>query len=143
MSLAQFDELGAFAQRLHELCDDAKLPTRGRQTRLAELFRVTPKAARKWLTGLGLPELEMSIRLARWGNVNIEWLLTGRGPKRGSLVDTRDLMLGEMVKSLPAVTRNEIADYLGYKIERGIPSLAEEEKARYLHVIANYKTMAV
>lgn len=129
----------AFAARLIELCNAAGLPVRGRQTKLAELFKVTPKAARKWVSGLGLPELELIIKIARWGNVNVEWLVSGRGPKRGNLVDTKDLMLGEMVKNLPAATRHEIADFLGYKIERGIPTLAEEERARYMQIISTYK----
>ncbi len=133
------DERSGFAARLSEVCDDMKMPSRGRQTRLAEAFKVTPKAARKWLTGQGLPELEMVVRIAKWGHVHMDWLLTGRGPKRGNLVDTKDLALGEMVKGLPAATREEIADYLSYKIERGVPSLAQEERARYLQVIAVYR----
>lgn len=132
-------ERHGFASRLVELCNSAQLPARGRQTRLSEIFGVTPKAARKWVNGLGLPELEIIIAIARWGNVNMEWLLTGRGPKRGNLVDTKDLMLGEMMRSLPSVTRHEVADFLGYKIERGVPTLAEEQRAKYLKMIDHFK----
>lgn len=91
---------------------------------------------------MGLPELELIIAIAKWGEANVEWLLTGRGPKRGNLVDTKDLMLGEMMRNLPAVTRHEVADFMGYKVERGVPTLAEEDRARYLAVIATFKNGA-
>jgi len=132
-------ERHGFASRLVELCNTAGMPERGRQSQLARQFEVTPKAARKWINGLGLPELEMIMAIARWGNVNMEWLLTGRGPKRGNLVDTKDLLLGEMMRNLPAATRHEVADFLGYKIEKGVPTLANEERAKYLLLIETFK----
>jgi transcriptional regulator with XRE-family HTH domain len=71
-----------FAQRLHELCELRGIQDLdGRQTALARQFQVSQPAARKWLSGDGLPTLEMAIRIAMWGQVNVEWLLTGRGPR--------------------------------------------------------------
>ena len=128
-----------FASRLIELCNAAGYPEHGRQTRLAKQFGLTAKAARKWVMGIGLPELDVIIAMAKWGDVNVEWLLTGRGPKRGDLVDTKALQLGEMMRSLPAVTRHEVVEYLGYKIERGVPTLAQQDRTRYLELLAAFK----
>lgn len=129
------DERALFAARLNELCVDMHMPERGRQTQLAAKFGVTPKGARKWLTGAGLPELQVIIAIAKWAQVNFEWMITGRGPKRGNLVDTTDLVVGEMMRKLPPLARHEVADFVGYKIERSVPSIAMEDRARYLKAL--------
>lgn len=74
----------AFAHRLNELCDDNKVPPKGkaRQTTLAKFFRVSQKGARKWLEGEGFPSTEKAIEIARWGGVYFDWLMTGRFPKK-------------------------------------------------------------
>lgn len=72
-----------FMDRLNEVCDDKQLPAdRGRQTRLAETFKVSPQAARKWLRGETYPTLETMIEIAIWAKVSFEWLSTGRGGKQ-------------------------------------------------------------
>lgn len=78
------NELAAFAKRLNEICDDMKIPPKGqnRQASFAKLFNVSQKGARKWLEGEGFPALERCIAIAKWAGVAVEWLVTGRGPKR-------------------------------------------------------------
>lgn len=93
------DVKGAFAARLREVCVGKGLPAgRGLQTELAKLFEVSPNAARKWVLGLAVPEMEMTIRIAKWGDVNIEWLLTGRGPKHGNKIPARALVVDEILR---------------------------------------------
>lgn len=73
----------AFVDRLNEVCDDKQLPAeRGRQARLAETFKVTPQAARKWLMGEVYPNHEKLMEIAIWADVSFEWLVTGRGEKK-------------------------------------------------------------
>lgn len=73
----------AFVGRLNEVCNDKQLPAdRGRQTRLAETFKVSPQAARKWLKGEAYPALETMMQIAVWAEVSFEWLSTGRGEKK-------------------------------------------------------------
>lgn len=132
------DEKQSFALRLNELCADAGIGSRGRQTALAKLFQVTPNAARKWLLGLGLPELDVAIRLAKWGDVNVEWLLTGRGPKTGDKVPTRALVVDEIMRRGDAAERRELVNFHRYRIEHSETPLAEEEKARYLAALQSY-----
>lgn len=83
----QPDIKAEFALRLNEVCDDKKLPAKyaGRQSALAALFNVSQKGARKWLEGESMPTMDTSIKIAIWGEVSIEWLLTGRGRKELNL----------------------------------------------------------
>lgn len=76
-------ELLDFAARLNELCDDMKVPPKGkaRQTTLAKLFDVTQNGTRKWLEAEGYPSTAMTKRIAAWGKVSFEWLMTGHGSK--------------------------------------------------------------
>jgi transcriptional regulator with XRE-family HTH domain len=131
------DEKSAFAGRLHEVCTDKGLPAeRGRQSALATLFNVSPNAARKWLLGTGLPELEVAIRLAKWGQVNLEWLLTGRGPKRGAIFETKAIVLGEAIEELPEADRQQALDFVRYKLERSSTALLSGERlARYMTML--------
>lgn len=73
--------LESFVSRLNELFDDKKLPNRGRQAFLSKQFRVSQPSAKKWLDGINYPEMGKIIEIANWGNVSVEWLLTGRGIK--------------------------------------------------------------
>lgn len=79
MKLTPMEE---FAARLNELCDDKKLPLRGRAELVSKKFKVTREAARKWLKGLGYPTTAKLIEISRWGNCTQEWLATGRGAKQ-------------------------------------------------------------
>lgn len=79
--MEQNPELAAFSRRMHELCDDMKLPTHGRQSELAKVFKVSQKGARKWLEAESFPRWEHVIRITEWAGVTVEWLMSGRGPK--------------------------------------------------------------
>lgn len=69
-----------FAARLQKLLDHARFHAgRGRTAALATRYGVSRETARKWLTGLSLPELERMIELAVDFGGNFEWLATGRG----------------------------------------------------------------
>lgn len=69
-----------FADRLRKALDRAGfVQARGRTGALATRYAVSRETARKWLTGLALPELPRIIELARDFDVSLEWLATGRG----------------------------------------------------------------
>ena len=115
-------------------------PVRGRQTRLAEIFKVTPNAARKWLQGEGMPELDLSVAIADWASININWLLQGAGPKRGDKIDTKALVLNEAIESLPDDRRRQVVDFIGYVIEKSDgPLFVGERLARYKKMLAAFK----
>lgn len=90
-----------FAARFNELCDDMGVPPKGknRQSAVAQIFKVSQKGARKWLEGEGLPTLSRCIQIAIWAGVSIDWLTSGRGPKKPDLLhldDYANKMLGVM-----------------------------------------------
>lgn len=93
------DSKSGFAARLNEALDDAEIPERKRRKTLAGWCGVSREAARKWLSGESRPETKRIDALAKYLDVNGEWLLTNRGPKRSSLVDRAD-----------SVTRFGVAD---------------------------------
>ena len=74
-------ELADFSRRMHQICNDKKLPLHGRQTELARLFGVSQKGARKWLEAEAFPRWEHVIKITEWAGVTVEWLMSGRGPK--------------------------------------------------------------
>ena len=69
-----------FVDRLRKALDWTGLEQElGRNGALADHNAVSRETARKWLTGLALPELSRIIELARDSDVSPEWLATGRG----------------------------------------------------------------
>jgi transcriptional regulator with XRE-family HTH domain len=112
----------AFSSRLNEALDDAGVPPKfdGRQVAVAKMFGVSQKGARKWLEGEGLPTLEKCIEIATRLNVHVEWLATGRGPKRE----------GESaLDALPAQDKQETFDFIEFKLTK---AYSGETLARYL-----------
>jgi transcriptional regulator with XRE-family HTH domain len=82
--MEQSDELKAFSERLNQVCDEMQLPfkQKGRQVELGRIFGVGQRGARKWLEAESFPSTDKIIKMAVWGNVSMDWLLTGRGQKR-------------------------------------------------------------
>ena len=131
--------LAAFAARLNEVCDDMDLPKRGRQVALAAQFKVTNKAARKWLLGLGYPELATAVQLANWGKVSVNWLLQGLGPKHERRVDTRAAVLDEAIRLLPRESGIDLIDNLRAKLIRIGRLDANEPTPRYGAMLDAYE----
>ncbi len=70
-----------FADRLNEVCNDLKLPERGKSKLVGKMAGVGYKGAEKWLIGMGMPGMAHAAKLAVSLGVCFEWLMTGRGPK--------------------------------------------------------------
>lgn len=80
----QNDERERFSERLNSALDQIGVPPkgRGRQGRVAKMFDVSQKGARKWLEGEAIPKTSRLREMAEKLGVSTEWLLTGDGPKR-------------------------------------------------------------
>ncbi len=129
-----------FAGRLHEVCDDMHLPKHGRQTLLAKKFGVTQGATKKWLTGEGYPTIDNIVAICEWAGVNVNWLIQGTGPKRTDTVDTKSLVLGEAIETMPEPDRQQVLDFIEYKIDRSsAPLFAGERLARYMKMLDAFK----
>jgi transcriptional regulator with XRE-family HTH domain len=135
----QLDVKSAFSSRLKEVCEDEGLPERGRQTALAKRFSVSQQAAKKWLSGESLPELDKVISIANWADVNVVWLLQGIGSKRVNLIDTKALVLSEAIENLPIDSKQQVLDFISYKIERADGLFTGERLSRYMTMIDAYK----
>jgi transcriptional regulator with XRE-family HTH domain len=70
-----------FAKRLIQLCEDKKLPERGRQAELARVCGIKPSSANKWFNAVSLPDATNLLVIADWGRTTVDWLLTGRTQK--------------------------------------------------------------
>lgn len=128
--------LAQFAQRLNEVCDDMGVPEQGRQSGLArkvsELAGKTyvPNAVRKWLNGLGMPELSMAIRLANWAGVSVTWLLQGTEPKRGAAVPMSAVIFDEAMRELPADAARSIVNHILFTLHQTYPA-TDPRRKRY------------
>jgi transcriptional regulator with XRE-family HTH domain len=122
-----------------DLCNDMKLPTRGRQSRLAVRFKVSQQAAKKWLDGKGYPTIETVVEIADWADVNVNWLLQGVGPKHGNRIDAKALVIDEAVRSLPPEIGIDLIDNLRAKLERVGKLQAQEPSSRYLTMLDAYE----
>lgn len=69
-----------FARRFRALCIEADFPTT--QNELGKILGVSGTTAFNYLNGLKLPSMPRAIHFAKLLNVCVEYLLTGRGPKR-------------------------------------------------------------
>lgn len=137
------DVMREFARRMHEVCDELGIPPgRGRQTALGQRFQVTPKAARKWLEGLGYPEMQLAVRIANEAKVHVTWLLQGSAPKfLDSARTATSAQLGEIVGSLPEAERQQAIDFIRYKVERSGQWYAAEQVARYVSLLDSLSTI--
>ena len=80
----------------------------GVKARFAELLRINPSYLNRWVNDGSLPSAEHLANMAEKLNVNINWLLTGKGPmyidKSQSPVETpelslRSLKIGELYEN--------------------------------------------
>jgi hypothetical protein len=132
--------LAAFAERLNDVCDEKGLPNHGRQSRLGRQFGVSQQSARKWLEGIAFPELDKLVAIADWGDVNVNWLLQGAGPRRGNRIDSKALVLDEAVKSLPRDAAIDIVDHVRAKLVRMGKITANEPDTRWSTMLDAYES---
>ncbi|MBY0240763.1 MAG: helix-turn-helix domain-containing protein [Burkholderiaceae bacterium] len=76
-----------FAKRLIQLCEEKKLPERGRQAALARLCEIKPSSVNKWFNAVSLPDASNLLAIADWGRTSVDWLLTGRVSKESTSQD--------------------------------------------------------
>ncbi|QTH17074.1 helix-turn-helix domain-containing protein [Pseudomonas corrugata] len=110
---------GAFVARLKKALTAHGIDQWGAGARLAEIAKVTPKAASKWLNGESLPGPAKMSAIAGALGVKIEWLQHGAGddplmPKTPSsdLVETEstDLTAADIVRNMLATQGKRLSD---------------------------------
>lgn len=89
--MVQIEDIrAAFASRLKKSLAEKGIDQWGAGARLAEMTKVTPKAASKWLNGESMPGAAKMQAIAENLGVKIEWLQHGSGEGPGPLVDRID-----------------------------------------------------
>lgn len=112
----------AFSRRLNQVLDeDANVPKeRGRRSWVAKRFSVSIETARKWLTGLDLPDEGNFARIVADLHVSAEWLRSGQGDRRPQESDPVMDELQAVMRSLPTEDREEVLRYA--KFRQGNPT---------------------
>lgn len=100
------DSRKTFWQRLTDAWGARGLPTS--QLGIARELGMSQGSVGRWARDEGLPELDVVRQLALKGDVCIEWLLTGRGPKRPMPVDEETAELLEVWRKLNANGRHHV-----------------------------------
>jgi transcriptional regulator with XRE-family HTH domain len=90
--MVQIEEMrAAFASRLKKSIAAKGIDQWGAGARLAEIAKVTPKAASKWLNGESMPGPAKMQAIASFLGVKIEWLQHASGDGPDLLIDSGDL----------------------------------------------------
>ena len=84
----------AFAARIHKVLDEMQFSERGRAQRIKREggFDISDRAINKWLNGESMPDHHNIEALARYLNVNFNWLAAGQGEPQSPLpeIDNND-----------------------------------------------------
>lgn len=83
------------------------------QAHVAGVLKIKPPSVNEWKKPGGFPTIENSITLAKYLNVNVEWLLTERGPKRPLPQDALAQKLWEFWPSLDDATKVDLIGIAG------------------------------
>jgi hypothetical protein len=100
-----------FWARVKEALEEARLPAT--QVFVAKRLGVKQPSVSEWNLEGGFPTLENTISLAKLLNVNVEWLLTERGPKRPLPQDATAQRLWDLWPHLDDVTKGELIGIAG------------------------------
>lgn len=106
-----------FWARTKEALEDARLPAT--QVYVAKRLGVKQPSVSEWNLEGGFPTLENTISLARLLGVNVEWLLTERGPKRPLPQDATAQRLWDIWTQLDDVTKGELVGIASGRLRRG------------------------
>lgn len=118
----------SFWLRTKEALEEARLPAT--QAFVAKKLGLTQPAVHLWTKPNGFPTLENTISLAQLLGVNVEWLLTERGPKRPLPQDATAQKLWDLWPRLSDGDKRELLGMALGMLRRGEPTPAPEEYKR-------------
>jgi len=87
----------AFAARIHKVLDEMQFSERGRAQRIKREanFNVSDRAINKWLNGESMPDHHNIEALARYLDVNFNWLAAGQGDLKTQTPNTNSAGVDE------------------------------------------------
>lgn len=110
-----------FSTRFNLLLDVAGVAPKGegRQYRLEKMFRVSNKAAWKWISGESIPRMDMLVNMLNYFKAyptDITWLLTGDPDKAPEWLNTATVSVAKSIKS----SAKPAAEYVKKPIEQKV-----------------------
>jgi transcriptional regulator with XRE-family HTH domain len=117
-----------FWARVKESLDEAGMTST--QAYVARKLNLTQPAITLWNKPGGYPTLENTISLAQHLNVNVEWLLTERGPKRPLPQDATAQKLWDMWPKLTDGDKRELLGVASGMLRRPDETDAPNERRR-------------
>ena len=113
-----------FWARTKEALEDARLPAT--QVYIAKRLSISQPSVSEWNSEGGFPTLENTIALAKLLGVNVEWLLTERGPKRPLPQDATAQRLWDIWSQLDDVTKGELVGIASGRLRRSEEDTGEK-----------------
>ena len=101
-------EKEAFTKRLIEVVTLLGYPERGRQSQLAQRYKIKQPSVRKWFSSEAMPSYEIQLDLCKRAMVRLEWLLSGGGDKyfgKDEIEDVYAAKAAELVMALAEESR--------------------------------------
>lgn len=86
---------------------------------------------KKWLDGVGWPDMARAIDLANLLKVNVNWLLQGNGPMRGDRIPESTRLVVEVIDRLPTESRRNVLSYLRFELSKHQGWFAEPARTLY------------
>lgn len=123
-------EKRTFWERVEEALRERRLPTT--KAYVATQLRISPPSINEWTKPGGFPTIERAATLAKLLNVNVEWLLTERGPKRPLPQDAAAQELWKLWPSLDDETKVKLVSLAGAaygRLRRDGTDTAEDRQA--------------
>jgi transcriptional regulator with XRE-family HTH domain len=108
--------------RVSETLQERRLPTN--QRFVAKRLGVSQPAVALWNKTGGYPTMDNAVELAKLLDVNVEWLLTERGPKRPLPQDAPAQELWRIWSHLDDVTKGKLIGIASGSLQRGQDSAA-------------------
>ena len=105
------------------------------QTKIAKICGVTQQAVNRYYRKGILPNYDAMLRIAKYADVSMEWLLTGKGPKELAATEAREAKaLYEVDATINIITSAEYKERLQKQISEkdyiSIPIISEPIAAR-------------
>lgn len=108
--------------RVKEALAEAHLPAT--QAFVAKQLGMSQPSVSEWNLEGGFPTIQNTISLSKLLNVNVEWLLTERGPKRPLPQDPAAQRLWDIWSQLDDVTKGELIGIASGRLQRSSEEVA-------------------
>lgn len=98
-----------FVERLKDVVTRLGYLEHGRQTALAQRYKLAQPSVRKWFTGDAMPAYEIAVDLCKRSATSYEWFMTGRGLKMVQGHESMDPQIAAAVRVMEHMTPYQVS----------------------------------